>query len=254
MSAEFIRLYNTGTHVYIPMIKRNVVDFAVSGDWTPVAGDVKVSKDGGAAANIGTLPSAIAMGNGAMWDFTLSASEMSAKKIAVTVVDAATKAVEDQMFTVATYGNASAELPGQTVDANLTQILATVLTETITGQLAGGFKKWFDVTAPTGTLLAFDANNRVKALVGVQKNTALNNFEFVMTDSTNHVPTTGATITAQKSIDGGALGACTNSASSVSNGVYKINLSAADLNGSVITLRFTATGFDDRILTIYTSQ
>ena len=50
--------YNTATDFYIPMVKRGVVDLAVSADWTPATGDVKLSKDGGADANIGTLPSA----------------------------------------------------------------------------------------------------------------------------------------------------------------------------------------------------
>jgi hypothetical protein len=108
MSA-FLRKYNTASHVYVPIIKRGAVDFAVSADWTPAAGDVKVSKNGGAAANIGTLPSAIAMGNGAYWDFTLTATELSAAKIVVTISDSATKAVEDQCFVIETYGNASAE-------------------------------------------------------------------------------------------------------------------------------------------------
>lgn len=106
----FWRKYNTATHVYVPIIKRAVVDFAVSADWTPVAGDVKISKDGGAAANVTNLPTAITMGNTAMWDFSLTASELSAAKIAITVADAATKAVEDQMILIETYGNASAEL------------------------------------------------------------------------------------------------------------------------------------------------
>jgi hypothetical protein len=81
----------------------------VSADWTPATGDVKISKDGGAAANIATLPAAITMGNGAMWDFAISATELQAAQIIVTVVDSATKAVEDQSFVVETYGNASAQ-------------------------------------------------------------------------------------------------------------------------------------------------
>jgi hypothetical protein len=93
------------------MIKRGVVDFAVSADWTPAAGDVKVSKDGGAAANIGTLPTAVAMGNGAYWKFVFSDAELSCKRLIVTVADSATKAVEDQAFIVETYGNASAMYP-----------------------------------------------------------------------------------------------------------------------------------------------
>lgn len=98
--------WGVARHVYVPMIKRGVVDFAIGADWTPVAGDVKVSKDGGAAANITTLPTAIAMGNTAYWDFPLSATEMQAGQIVVTVGDSATKAVEDQFFCVSTFGNA----------------------------------------------------------------------------------------------------------------------------------------------------
>lgn len=114
---EFLRKYNTATHVYIPLIKRGVVDFAVSADWTPAAGDVKISKDGGAAANVANLPSAITMGNGAVWDFSLTATETQAAKIVVSIADAATKAVEDQCIAIATFGNASAEYPPDFGDA-----------------------------------------------------------------------------------------------------------------------------------------
>jgi hypothetical protein len=105
----FLSKYGEARHIYIPIVKRAVVDFAVGADWTPAAGDVKISKDGGAAANVTNLPTAITMGNGAMWDFSLTATEMQAAQVKVTVVDAATKAVEDQMFVIETYGNASAQ-------------------------------------------------------------------------------------------------------------------------------------------------
>jgi hypothetical protein len=42
---------------------------------------------------------------------------------------------------------------GGKADANLAEILGTALTETA-GQIAGGFKKFFNVAAPTGTLLS----------------------------------------------------------------------------------------------------
>lgn len=88
---------------------------------------------------------------------------------------------------------------------------------------------------------------------GVRKNTALNNFEFLMVDSGDHVtPKTGLTITAQRSIDGGAFASATNAAAEVGNGIYKINLSAADLNGDVVTLKFTASGADPTYLTLIT--
>lgn len=86
----------------VPLVKRGVTDFAVSADFTPASGDVKIDKDdAGSAASITTLPTAVTMGNGAVWKYSLSASEMQAtSKVTVTTVDAATKAVEDQCFTV----------------------------------------------------------------------------------------------------------------------------------------------------------
>lgn len=88
---------------------------------------------------------------------------------------------------------------------------------------------------------------------GVKKNTALASFMFVMIDSTDDVSgKTGLTVTATRSIDGAAFGACTNAVSEVSDGVYKIDLSADDLNGDVITLKFTATGANATIITIKT--
>jgi hypothetical protein len=109
----FLRKYNTllvtgTTSIRIPIIKRAVVDFALGADWTPTAGDVKVFVDGAAAANITNLPTAIASGNGAFWEFILTAAELTCKQLLVVVSDAATKAVEDQSFIVETYGDASA--------------------------------------------------------------------------------------------------------------------------------------------------
>lgn len=87
--------------------KAGSADFAVGADWTPSAGDVKVSKDGGSQANIGTLPS---YSNGA-WEFILTGTELSAKEIKVNIVDSATKAVDDDEFVLQTFGNASAMYP-----------------------------------------------------------------------------------------------------------------------------------------------
>lgn len=103
----FLAKYGTGTgaDVIVPIIKRGVVDFSVSADWTPAAGDVKVSKDGGASANIGTLPTFL---TGIGWVFVFSDAELQCKKLRVTVVDAATKAIEDQFFDLYTFGHASA--------------------------------------------------------------------------------------------------------------------------------------------------
>lgn len=86
----------------------------------------------------------------------------------------------------------------------------------------------------------------------VKKNAALAAFEFVMTDSTTHAPKTGVTVTATRSLDGAAFGACANAVVEVANGVYKIDLAAADLNANVVTLRFTGASSDDLFVTLVT--
>ncbi|MEE9612882.1 MAG: hypothetical protein V3W19_16635, partial [Desulfatiglandales bacterium] len=77
---------------------------------------------------------------------------------------------------------------------------------------------------------------------GIKKNTALNNFQFEMVDETDEITgKTGLTITSERTIDGGAYAATSNTATEVGSGTYKINLSAADTNGGVITYKFSAT-------------
>lgn len=232
---SFLRKYNTllvtgTTAIQIPIPKRGVVDFAVSGDWTPAAGDVKILVDNTAAANVTNLPTAKAGANtGAIWEFVLTAAELSCKQAIIIISDAATKAIEDQCFIVETFGNASAmyaadfslanlpanvtqllgtawlapgtagtpdvnaKLLGGTaqtgrdlglsvlissgsgsgqldvtsgvIKSNLAQILGTALTETA-GLLAGGFKKFFNVVAPTMTALGVDQTGDSYARIG----------------------------------------------------------------------------------------
>ena len=91
------------------------------------------------------------------------------------------------------------------------------------------------------------------AALRVKKNTALAGFMFPMVDSTDHsTPKTGATVTATRSLDGAAFAACANAVAEVSNGLYKIDLAAGDLNGNVVTLKFSAIGCDQRVITLVT--
>jgi hypothetical protein len=129
----FLRKYNTllvtgTTAIGIPIIKRGVVDYAASGDWTPAAGDVKVWTDG-TPANITNLPTAINSGNCTHWEFILTAAELSGKTIRVTITDSATKAVEDQHFIIETFGHASAmyvaDFSLANLPANVVQLLGT---------------------------------------------------------------------------------------------------------------------------------
>ncbi len=121
----------------------------------------------------------------------------------------------------------------------------------ILGNLGAAEDPW--ATALPGSYASGTAGNILGNRIHVASNTVtdvgLNNFEFAMVDSSG-VPRTGLSVTPQRSIDGGAFAGTSNAVSEVGSGVYKINLSAGDLNGAVITLRFTATGAQDRLITV----
>lgn len=149
----------SGTHIRVPVIKAGSQDFAASGDWTPAAGDVKVSKDGGTQANIGTLPT---YSNGA-WQFQLTAAELTAGQVEIMVVDAATKAVEDQCIIVETYGHISAMHntenmtalleKGSAITGTLTQTaMTTDLTETTDNHYVGRTILFYDSAVLNGQL------------------------------------------------------------------------------------------------------
>jgi len=108
---KYATLLAGATLIGMPILKRGVVDYAVGADWTPAAGDVKVAIDNAAPANITNLPTALTMGNSAVWLFILTAAELTGKNIQVMISDSATKAIEDQFFTVETTGNGSAMYP-----------------------------------------------------------------------------------------------------------------------------------------------
>ena len=97
-------------------------------------------------------------------------------------------------------------------------------------------------------------NQTVSLVLGqlaVKKNTAYPNFTFVMVNSSG-IPTAGLTVTATRRIDAGAFAACANASTEIANGAYTIDLAATDLNGTIITLRLSATGAVDRFITIFT--
>jgi hypothetical protein len=102
-----------------------------------------------------------------------------------------------------------------------------------------------------GREVDLNASGAVSINSGIKKNQALANFEFLMTDSTNHAPATGLTVSVTRSIDRGAFGAGTLSAvTEVGVGMYSVDFAAGDLNGNVITLRATAAASDDLDVTI----
>ena len=184
---------------------------------TIAAGDFQISKDGGAFANLATLPSANpASGRAVMID--LSSTEMTADNIVVQCVDAAGAEWCDLFFNLQTTARQIDDLA---------------------------------YPATTGRSLLVSTTGGVSLTTNLKKNQALSNFAFLMTDSTTHNPAIGKTVSVTRCIDGGTFSAGTLSAvTEVSNGQYRVNFAAADLNGDVVTLRATATDCDDLFVTL----
>lgn len=103
------RLYGTQDIVTFPMLLTGTADFAGSGSWSPAAGDVQISIDGGDFANTTNLPVAIGGASSKGWSLTLTAAELTGKKMMVQIVDQGTKVVDDQCILIETFGHASAQ-------------------------------------------------------------------------------------------------------------------------------------------------
>lgn len=202
MSASYLRKYGTGTgaDIYINVPKAGSANHAVGADWTPSAGDVKISKDGGAAANIGTLPVAVAMGNSSIWKFVFTDAELQAAFIAVTVSDSATKAVDDTGFSIETYGNASAQHAFDLDTANPTVGGYASGQAPLQPTVAG---RTLDVTA-TGAAGVDWANVEGQATTVNLDGTRINAVDnlAVGTDSINTVATVGSTLTTGSTVAG----------------------------------------------------
>lgn len=127
--------YGTQTDIRFAMVKRGVVDLAVSADWTPATGDTKASKDGGSVANTTNNPAAVAGTGSVSWKLTLTATELQAAEVNVQIVDSATKAVEDQFLTIYTHGHASAKIQADLSD--LVRLGLTALPNAV-AEAAGG--------------------------------------------------------------------------------------------------------------------
>ena len=203
---------------------------------TIAAGDFKVSKDGGAFANLTTLPSVNPAGGTAVM-IDLSATEMTADSVVISCIDAAGAEWCDLLITLQPTVRQLDDLAYPATSGRSIVVDAAGLVDANTVKLG-----------PTGAGTAQTA--RDIGAVSLKKNQALANFHFLMTDSSAHNPATGKTVTVTRCIDGGAFAAGTLSAvTEVSNGVYRVDFAAADLNGNVVTLRATADGCDDVFVT-----
>lgn len=95
--------------------------------------------------------------------------------------------------------------------------------------------------ASTGDVTTAEAAVIAAIPFGYKKNTAVGGFQFRMFDSSG-APATGLTVTVKVSKDGGALTTSSNSASELSLGWYKIDLTSGEMNAKSVALNFQASG------------
>ena len=241
-------------------------------------GGVNITQSGGRPEVNTTHAAGTAWGSGAITAASIAADAITAAKIATGAIDA--DAIADNAIdagAIATGAITSAKFAAGAIDAaaiadgaiDAGSIAAGALdgkgnwnvgktgysltattglgnqTADITGNLSGSVGS---VTGAVGSVTA-----AVAITSNIKVNQALAGFEFLMTDSTNHAPATGLTVTVTRSINGGAFGAGTLSAvTEIGNGIYSVDFGAGDLNGKVITLQATAAGADttfERIVT-----
>jgi hypothetical protein len=87
--------------------------------------------------------------------------------------------------------------------------------------------------------------------VGFAKNVAFSNFMFTMVDA-DGIAMTGLTVAGIASLDGAAFAGLTNAVAEVGSGFYKVDLIQAEMNADIISFNFSATGAQDRNVTIVT--
>lgn len=218
--------------------------------------DSEVSKDAGTFADCTNEATEIATSSGVYY-LDLSSTEMNADCVAVVVKTSSTGAVPpvfvlypqesgDVKVDVQSYGGTAGTFSGGRPEVNTTHLAGT-------SQTARDIGASVLLSSGTGTGQVSLSSGAVKVQAAIRKNQALANFPFLMTDSTNHAPATGKTVTATRSIDGAAFASGTiANMTEVSNGIYQCDLGAGDLNGDTICLRFTATGCDDLFVTLVT--
>lgn len=207
---------------------------------TAAAGlDSEVSKDAGTFADCTNEATEIATSSGVYY-LDLTSTEMNADTVCVLVKSSTTGAVP---VVLTLYPQEAGD-----IQVNPTYWNGTAVATPDTA----GYPK-VTIKSGTGTGELSLSSGRALIQSGIQKGAALTKFQFEMTDSTNHNPATGLTVTGTISKDGGAYASISpDSITEVSNGMYEVDLSATEMNANNVSLRFTATGADDLNITLRT--
>lgn len=128
-----------------PIVGANTTNF--SNTWTATAGTVKIVLDGGAGANVTTLPNVVA--SQYVYNWYLSAAEMQADEVIIQTVDRTN--VSDQMFRVITFpdGALRSRNVGSNAAANATTVVLDAGANGVTDNIYNG--AIFTILAGDGT-------------------------------------------------------------------------------------------------------
>ena len=151
------------------------------------------------------------------------------------------------------------ESTGTGIDLNAPEFITAVDTELTSNHSAGSWNGATGfATAANQTTMQSDVTaikTKTDALPSqYKKGVAYSNFStFIVLSSDSKTPGTGLTITGQIQKDGGSFAALTNSITEIALGFYRVDLTAAEMTADTINLVFSATGADDRSMTISTN-
>lgn len=122
--------YAEAATIYFPLITAGGTDFVTSASF--VAADTQIIKDEAAAANTTNTPAH--EGNG-IYSLALTSGEMTANRIAVTCIDAATKVWEDQAVIIRTRVVATEAVNTDEIDGNATAATALAISMSLSGSV-----------------------------------------------------------------------------------------------------------------------
>lgn len=269
----WVRYATAATLQGIPLITRGAVDFKANP--TLAAGDVTISQDGGAAANLATLPDA-EPNSSSYVRVELSSGETTAKLGVITFVDqTAAKEWEDQRVIVCTYGHASAFLPNipgpEVATTGGFPVIGTGsgnVSVDGSGNINANTAKHGGaaVSAAVGgnvPAVAIYLETQAKEDVAAQANLFREDvahavYIFKMVDATDlKTAETGiaGSIDCEISKNGAAFAnIATNTATEISNGWYYVALSAVDLSATSSVIKCTGTGAHPHEQPIYTQR
>ncbi len=171
-----------------------------------------------------------------------------------TVVDAIK--VKTDFLPSATAGAAGGVfIAGTNAATVVTTSFTTTFIGNITGDLSGSVGSLTANNDKTGYALSAAGDQSIADLILPKSNTAYPDISFLMVDETDFTtPETGLTVTATRSIDGGtSFSATTGTVAEAASGIYHFDASAADMNGKIITFKFSATGAMDTFVVLTTS-